>query len=104
MFGADCPLAKPELREEEMGNTGTGFGGSGGVKLGQVKEVVIPGGYYVPIENVEGTAVEISKWLGDRMDIYRNNGERLDKECSQRSTLEKQILGKQWIKTMKEWM
>ncbi len=85
-----------------MRNTGVGFIRSDGAELGQVKEVVICGGHFVPVENLWGAAVDISKWLGDEMDIYGKNEERRDEKWSQMSTREKQMLGKQGMQTIKE--
>jgi pimeloyl-ACP methyl ester carboxylesterase len=103
IFGSQSIVATPEFRAEKLRITGTGYLGSGGVKLRQVKEVILSGSHFVPMEKPAAVADEVSKWLGEQMETYRVNEEKLDKGWSQKSAREQQMLSQQWMKSMKAW-
>lgn len=81
--------------------TGTGPGGSGGAKLGQVRELIVSGSHFVPQDNVRGTADEVSKWLGEQMVVFRENERSLDDGWMERSMRDKQMMSSEWIEQVK---
>lgn len=79
IFGGKSDLSSPELRAQKLELTGSGVGGSGGVKKGKVKEFVLPEtGHLVAMEKVGECAGAISGWLGGEMKRWRE--ERKDFE------------------------
>lgn len=68
IFGKQSEASTPEKRLAKMESTGTGVGGSGGVKAGKVKEVVLDCGHLVgfeaPGECAEATASFIDAEVG----------------------------------------
>lgn len=70
IFGKHSELATAELRRKKMETTGSGPGGSGGIKQGQVKELVLDCGHLVCMEKVKDCAdaagsfavTEVARW------------------------------------------
>ncbi|QPG94403.1 hypothetical protein C2857_005923 [Epichloe festucae Fl1] len=76
--------------------TGTGPGGSGGVKTGRVKEVTHPDyGHLVPLEDPAFCAREISAFLGNELAIW-TAGEREYEEWAKQSNYQKTTLSQDW--------
>ncbi|KAI8654491.1 AB hydrolase-1 domain-containing protein [Fusarium keratoplasticum] len=74
LFGGRSEISSVELREEKLALTGTGVGGSGGVKAGRVSSVVSEeSGHLVPLEApglcarvaAEWMASELTRWLAE---------------------------------------
>jgi len=64
IFGSQSDLSAPVLKADKLANTGTGVGGSGGVKAGRVSEVTFEGiGHLIPMEVVDRTADACAGWL-----------------------------------------
>lgn len=64
IFGDQSSLSAPLLKADKMAHTGTGPGGSGGVKKGRVREVTFEGvGHLIPMEVVDRTADACRDWL-----------------------------------------
>lgn len=82
--------------------TGTAPGGSGGVAAGRVKSLTIPGGHFLPMTNVQGTAEATSEWLGAEIRRYRRTEEAL-MESWKGSVAEKQKLEPAVETTLKNW-
>lgn len=70
VFGSTSDLSRPEERQRKTSSTGSGLGGSGGVKKGRVKEVVLDCGHLVPMERVHQTAVAIGDFLSVELDRW----------------------------------
>ncbi|RDW66181.1 hypothetical protein BP6252_09816 [Coleophoma cylindrospora] len=98
IFGGDSPMSTPEARQLKMELTGTGVGGSGGAKLGMVKEVVLEGvGHLVAMEDSEQCADAGAAWLGRQLKHYEAE-QRTYLEWAKRSLAEKQTMSKEWEK------
>ena len=68
IFGTESALSAPQLRADKLANTGTGVSGSGGVREGNVKEVVLENtGHLIPMEKVSETAQACMEWLSQRV-------------------------------------
>lgn len=76
IFGSESHLSAPALRADKMSLTGIGVGGSGGVKEGRVKDVLIQKtGHLIPMEKVQETAQNIVTAIGEEMQRWRKNEE-----------------------------
>ncbi|KAJ4315958.1 hypothetical protein N0V84_008092 [Fusarium piperis] len=74
LFGGRSEISSVELREEKLALTGTGVGGSGGVKAGRVSSVVSEeSGHLVPLEApglcarvaAEWMTTDLTRWLAE---------------------------------------
>lgn len=65
IFAESSPLSTLEMRKDKMEVTGTGVGGSGGVLVGAVDDVVMGegAGHFVPFERPLETAAVVVGWL-----------------------------------------
>ncbi|KAI9374498.1 alpha/beta-hydrolase [Aspergillus egyptiacus] len=78
LFGGRSPVSRAESRAEKIERTGRGIGGSGGYKLGKVKEVVIPGaGHHLPFEEVSSASDEMVEWVREVMRRFGEEEERI---------------------------
>ncbi|TLS20824.1 uncharacterized protein PpBr36_10879 [Pyricularia pennisetigena] len=72
VFGGDCVANPPAVREDLVGRTGTGLGGSGGVGAGRVAQCVIEGyGHLVPVERPRECAQHCAAWIGSEISRWR---------------------------------
>lgn len=105
LYGGDSYAAIPSEREAKLERTGTEWNGSGGARLGRVKEVLVQGsGHFVCLEKVRECAGEISAYLDDEVGVWRR-GEQTSVDCEWR---EKDVVGRQmldgrWYDNVKDW-
>lgn len=105
VFAEDSSLSSKEAREDKLQVTGTGAGGSGGVKSNAVDHVIVKkAGHFVPFERPVQTAEFISAWLARDLEHFAENEsaenrhwQRLDSR--QKFTMEPERLRR--VKTMK---
>ncbi|KEY66843.1 hypothetical protein S7711_05197 [Stachybotrys chartarum IBT 7711] len=80
VFGSGSVLSPRELQQEKMELTGSGVGGSGGVRKGRVKSVVGENyGHLIPLEapqlcarvSAEWIAAELKRWAAQEADYKR---------------------------------
>lgn len=72
VFGDESHLSAPLLKADKLAVTGTGVGGSGGVKKGRVKEVTFKGvGHLIPMEVVGQTADACGRWIASETERWR---------------------------------
>ncbi|KAE8421766.1 Alpha/beta hydrolase fold-1 [Aspergillus pseudocaelatus] len=89
IFGERSEISTPPVRRERLEMTGSGVGGSGGTHRGRVKEVVLPTGHLVPMENAWECArvsasfshFELTRWETDQHEFIQewNAKPRADK-------------------------
>ncbi len=61
-----------DRRAAKVETTGAGAGGSGGAKIGKVKEVVLSGGgHFTCCEKVEQTSLAIAEWLKETLELWK---------------------------------
>ena len=71
VFGLKSNLSPKELIEEKLRVTGTGVGGSGGVKEGRVKGVSgAENGHLIPMESPHFCAREAAHWIKAELDTW----------------------------------
>ena len=64
VFGDESDLSAPLLRADKLAHTGSGTGGSGGVKKGRVADVLFKGvGHLIPMEITSQTADAAAGWI-----------------------------------------
>lgn len=98
IYGEESFINSQDLQDEKMRLTGTGRGGSGGVKLGRVEQQIIQdAGHLAPIEKVSECAGSISKWLGKELTRFRQD-EEFFRSHGRRVSSEKGLaVSKEWI-------
>ncbi|KAK6387539.1 hypothetical protein LTS17_000808 [Exophiala oligosperma] len=96
IFGKSSELATPELRRKKMETTGAGIGGSGGQKVGRVKEVVLDSGHLVPMEKVTQCASAAASFVDEEMSRLQEITEAWQRRWLQKSRQERISLDDQW--------
>ena len=103
IMGELSNVSPPERRRDKVKLTGTGPGGSGGLAEGQVVDIILPGvGHLVPMEAVDRTADEISKWLSQVLEIWRKNEEASKASRSDTSSRRNKMVNDEWMKHIGE--
>ncbi|KAL4802370.1 alpha/beta-hydrolase [Aspergillus unguis] len=81
VFGGKSPISTAPRRGDLLERTGTGVGGSGGVKQGKVKEVtVLRAGHTVPLEEVDLVSESVVEWVRGEMGRWNDEQERVKRE------------------------
>jgi len=98
IFGEMSDMSHPAAIKQKMDVTGTGPGGSGGVKEGRVKKVILKGiGHLVAMEASELCADAAASWFGQ--EVKRFEAERKAYEdWTKKSLAEKQTMSEEWKK------
>jgi hypothetical protein len=97
-------MSGPDARKEKMERTGAGLGGSGGVKKGKVKEVVLDCGHLVAMERVGRCAEEIGGWLEREVGGWaREERERVE-AAGKRERREVIMIDERWKREIKPKM
>ncbi|KAJ5322670.1 hypothetical protein N7452_010959 [Penicillium brevicompactum] len=91
------PLGKGGQHAEAAKQTGTGFGGSGGMDCGRVKLVTIPkAGHTLPQEKVVDTAQVLGPWIKQELQRWRQDEERIYGGWRDRPISEKSNFPDEW--------
>ncbi|KAL9094330.1 MAG: hypothetical protein Q9165_003471 [Trypethelium subeluteriae] len=108
IFGSESAMSAPQLRADKVANTGTGTGGSGGIKEGNVKEVVFDKtGHLIPMEKVGETARTCAEWLSGRVGQEWQELERREEEVWNRLSLqEKTTMSEEFLAKIRgeDWL
>lgn len=76
VFGEHSDLSTPSAMNDNLDNTGTALGGSGGVAAGRVQHVLLKGtGHLIPMEKVDETARVCTEWLDGEMKRWKDDEE-----------------------------
>lgn len=103
VFGAKSPMAKPAWIEEKMNVTGTGTGGSGGLRAGRVEKVVFEdAGHFVPCEKTKEVCEASARWLQGQMVQYERDEQFLRQRRSRKSSRDMLVASDEWIKNVKK--
>ena len=101
IFGGQSPLSSSEWRKGKMETTGIGVGGSGGVREGHVKEIVLEQiGHLVPMEAVNESAEKAADWFAAELEIWRNDEERWREHWKSKGKRERFTIDNEWIKNI----
>jgi pimeloyl-ACP methyl ester carboxylesterase len=98
-------LSEPVLKADKLANTGTGVGGSGGVKKGRVSSVTFDGiGHLIPMEAVERTADVCTDWLVPELQRWREIEEKERREWAAVPRRQKVMLSDEFVKNTTQWI
>ncbi|KAL5600935.1 hypothetical protein BROUX41_005769 [Berkeleyomyces rouxiae] len=98
IVGETSEMSSPELRKLRLETTGTGAGGSGGVRDGKVAEEVVAGrGHLVPMEEPAQCAQFAAKWIVACMPDIRQELNRFV-EWKTRDMKAKTTMSEEWKK------
>lgn len=82
--------------------TGTGVSGSGGVKAGRVKGVMIEkGGHLMPMEQVGEVADHCAEWMEKEMQRWRKDEKVLDEMWDEVKGREKFTLSERYLRELR---
>ena len=100
--GSSPYFGDSEIREERAKLTGTGVGGSGGLKLGTVEQVIIEGGAHtIPFDvNLGEVAAHAAEWMGREMERWTDGEKQRRDEWRKRPLKEKQTVSKELVKAI----
>ena len=81
----------------KVSRTGTGVGGSGGVREGRVKSVIITGvGHMVPLEAPNRTAQQAAIWIGEEIRRWNSDEAEHERVWKSKTLTEKQTIDQRW--------
>ncbi|KAK3678373.1 hypothetical protein LTR78_001670 [Recurvomyces mirabilis] len=103
LLGEGSQLCDAEELVDRTNATGTAPGGSGGITAGRVKSVTIPGGHFLPMTNVAGTAEGTSRWLAEQIGQCQKREEAFKQRWEVKSLAEKQRLDGRVQEQLKNW-
>ncbi|KAF2722630.1 hypothetical protein K431DRAFT_338003 [Polychaeton citri CBS 116435] len=91
IFGEESYMSTRVLQADKLACTGTGVGGSGGVKAGRVSSVTVEKvGHLIPMEDVDASAKNCASWIILELERWRRVEED---ERGERATLPKEQRG-----------
>jgi pimeloyl-ACP methyl ester carboxylesterase len=99
VFGELSDMSEPWAQADRIDNTGTGVGGSGGVREERVKGVTLKGvGHLVAMEDVNGCAEAIVPWIGKELKRWKEEDETWKKWRDGQTQIEKVTISEEWKK------
>ncbi|KAF7945497.1 hypothetical protein EAE96_010264 [Botrytis aclada] len=102
IFGAKSVFSAPDQQNEKMERTGSGLGGSGGVKMGQVEKHVFENlGRMASLEDVRGCINVIGEWMDKKLNQFKADEEALKNIDPQKSTNDMLIMSQKWLELVK---
>ncbi|KAF5870716.1 putative toxin biosynthesis protein [Botrytis fragariae] len=102
IFGAKSYFSAPDLQNEKMERTGSGLGGSGGVKMGQVEKHIFENlSHMAPLEDVRGCTNVIGEWMDKKLTQFKADEEAMRKIDPQKSTNDMLIMSQKWLDLVK---
>ena len=102
LFGGLSALSFEEAQDEKMAHTGTGIGGNGGVRAGNVERVVVEdGGHMLPFEKVEKCAAVLAAWLEKQMQDFEAVEKFYREHPSGRSERDMLVVSKLWLENVR---
>lgn len=102
VFGGESKLSPPESIREKMEITGTGVGGSGGAKVGRVKQIVAKDyGHLVPLEAPQLCARAAAEFATEELDRWWRD-EKVYEEWTRKPLVEKSTIDNRWRKFLAE--
>lgn len=96
---AGAYLSAPIMKADKLAHTGTGVGGSGGIKKGRVGSITFDGvGHLIPMEIVGETADACVGWLVPELQWWREMEEQERQEWANVPKKQKSMLSGEYIK------
>ena len=103
ILGKGSKIAPPGDTDLRTKFTGTQAGGSGGVDSGNVEEVIVPGGHFLPLTNPQGTAEAAAGFLAKRIRMLTEVEGQFSAAWYKRSLAEKQRLTREESEMYRSW-
>lgn len=101
IFAEHSALSDEPLKADKLAHTGTGVGGSGGVRAGRVKSVTMPEvGHLIPMEAVRGTAEECVKFIGPEVVRWAAEREMVQREWEKVPRRERGLMSREFAKVI----
>jgi pimeloyl-ACP methyl ester carboxylesterase len=102
VYGEYSHINFDEVREAQVGATGTGRGGNGGVAEGGVEEQVLEDcGHLCAFEKPRVIAESVAEWLGKEMVRWRKEKEFWDNADTGKSKSGQKELSDKWVEVVK---
>ncbi|KAI9929696.1 hypothetical protein ASPWEDRAFT_51796 [Aspergillus wentii DTO 134E9] len=102
--GAKSALTLEGGQVQAAQQTGTGFGGSGGMEYGRVKHIIIDrSGHTLPFEKVSATADALGPWLGQQLQQWKTDERRIAEGWESLSLKEKSTWSEEWRAASDAW-
>lgn len=103
LFGGLSNLSQPEARKDKLELTGSGIGGSGGVKEGRVKAVVLEDiGHLLAMEAVDACADAAAAWLDQELQRWQKDERKFKEDWSKTPRIEKLVMSQEWRRMLGE--
>ena len=97
VFGGTSELSQPKARQQKLDITGIGVGGSGGVKDGRVKEIVIDdAGHLIPMTHPKDCADAAAVYIANELNRWRTQEDLWKKQWKAQTKAEKTMLSEEW--------
>ncbi|RDW84882.1 hypothetical protein BP6252_02472 [Coleophoma cylindrospora] len=103
VFGEKSPFRREERMKRYVEHTGTGVGGSGGVKTGRVQFSTVEGGHFFPFENIGKTADTLGDWIQAEVERSRCDEKLMAEKWQGKKGPHRQIVDGRWIQEIKTW-
>lgn len=101
VFGGKSEISLPHLWKQKLERTGTGVGGSGGIKEGRVKEVVLEDvGHLIPMIDPRGCADATAEFLSGDLQRWRIEEEEWRRKWEAKTKLERMTFDEDWKKNL----
>ena len=105
VFAQQSFMSSPSIQDEKMALTGSGIGGSGGAKEGQVEKVVLSGvSHLLTMEAVITCAEVATNWLNRRLKQFKSEEQEAQQQRGRKSEQGMLIASAEWKKRTREWM
>jgi pimeloyl-ACP methyl ester carboxylesterase len=99
VFGELSYLSPPDAIAAKLNQTGIGIGGSGGIKEGKVKGVIVKNiGHLVAMEAVKECADAAAEWISREIKTWEEEEEEHRKKWNTKTLMEKQTVDEEWKK------
>jgi hypothetical protein len=90
-------MSSPEAIDAKLNTTGSGVGGSGGIKEGKVKGVILKNvGHLVAMEAVEECADAAAEWISSEIKTWTAEEDEHRKRWMAKTLIEKQTVDEEW--------
>ena len=101
VLGGDSDMSIPEFRKQKLESTGSGVGGSGGIKEGRVKEILLEGvGHLIPMEAVARSADACAEWLGQELERWHHQELAWRRRRIEQNPAHDIMVNDEWIRRM----
>ena len=105
IVGSASGASRPEVCAQRLATTGTGIGGSGGQRLGRVKQVVVEkGSHMIAMDRHMAQVVKsVGEWLRQEMEGWRAREEVLKNGWRAKTTEERASVDPMLLAAFAEW-